>query len=591
MTEYADFRIVVTPDLANQGNWLVAVDDCPIPALIGPKGSIAPTMTRANLNTLRSRNGWPNVQTLKDIGAAAWQSVMTPGAEAAFSACIQAADANKGLRLVIVLQGEDVGIAGAATIGLSELPVESFFTAVMQFVGTDLRTPISRSFQQKPDREPQRVELPLRVLVAVAAPSDRPPADTAKEVAVIKEAVQNLTGPGGMLDVDYIEQATRADLAQRLKDKPYHILHFIGHGGFDIVGDVETPRAYLCFLRSDGTKLTDPTDADTLSTILRNTSLRLVVITACSSAAPTPPLPNDTDPGPLGTGAFDGVAQRLVTGIAPVTAAVGMQFDLENDAALEFSKGFYTHLLTPGLPLDEVVTLARRDLVTRLQAGHRAWVTPAVYWRCIGGNVFDIDASVGKIDDATLGQIHDIDVGLDFHRAQVAKIVAKPAAERAALQSFLVDYLDAIDGFIDERWKLLGETVGLVGGRAAPDQPLACRLVLRMRKAGRIDSIRFRVEWAATAATFASATAGGDVSDAPATIVTGTGVDVVFLDPSKGASWKAGAHELGAFNLTVNPGAEQALFDIKVSAVEVKRGGKLAKFRPVDGVLFVEGGA
>lgn len=591
MTQYADFRLVVTPDLAIQGNWLVAVDDCPIPGLIGPKGTVAPTMTRANLNTLRSRNGWPNVQTLKDIGAAAWQSVMTPAAEAAFSACIQAADANKGLRLVVVLQGEDVGVAGDATIRLSELPVESFFTALMQFIGTDLRTPISRSFQQRPDREPQRVELPLRVLVAVAAPTDRPPADTAKEVAVIKEAVRDLTGPGGMLDVDYIEQATREDVAQKLKDKPYHVLHFIGHGGFDIVGDVETPRAYLCFVRSDGSNLSDPTDADTLSTILRNSSVRLVVITACSSAAPTAPLPNDTDPGPLGTGAFDGVAQRLVTGIAPVTAAVGMQFDLENDAATEFSKGFYAHLLTPGLPLDEVVTLARRDLITRLQAGHRAWVTPAVYWRCIGGNVFDIDASVGKIDDATLAQIHDIEVGLDFHRAQVAKIVAKPPESRAALQPFLLESLTDIETMVDERWKLLGETVGLVGGRAAPGQPIACRLVLRMRKAGTVGSIRFRVEWPPTAATFASAAPGGDVIDAPATVVSGTGVDLVFLDPAHGASWKAGVHELGALNLTVNPGAEQALVDIKLTAVDVRRSGKAAKFRGVDGVLFVEGGA
>lgn len=592
MTEYADFRLVVTPDLAVPGNWLVAVDECPVPALVGPKGSITPTFTRADLALLRSRNGWPDPTKLKAIGKAAWQSVMTAAADAAFVASIpQANGGQKGLRLVVVLQGDDAGVAGGSAIRLSELPVEAFFTDVQQFIGTDVQTPISRSFQHRPDRDAHKVELPLRVLVAIAAPTDRPPAQTADERQVIEDAVRELAGPGGMLEVDYLEQATRQDVADRLRLKPYNVLHFIGHGGFDVVGDVETPRAYLAFVRGGGSTMSDPTDSDTLSTMLRNTSVRLVVITACASAAPTAAAPVGADPGPLGTGAFEGVAQRLVSGIAPVTAAVGMQFDLETNGAVAFSKSLYTNLLQPGLPLDEIVTLARQDIATLLQTGHRAWVTPAVYWRCKEGRVFEIDEALGKVDGKTLAAIHDIDIGIEFNRSKIAKILGKTGAERAALQEMLLDFLTGLESQVAERWKLLGETVGITGGRAAPGTTLRARLALRMRRATKIESVRCRIELPATVATFSNAEKGADSGAPPATAVSADGVDVTIVDPAGGAAWKAGERELGFLNFDVVPGALPALVDVKVTAVDVRRsGGNAAKFRGIDGVLFIEGG-
>jgi hypothetical protein len=593
MTDYVDFRLVVSPDLANPGDWTVAIDECPVPALNGQAASLTPVMTRAQLNTLRGRNGWPNVATLRTIGADVWQSVMTPAAAAAFQASLHvAAVANRGLRVVLVLQGENPGLAGVGPgIRLSELPVEAFYTNQMQFVAQDLLTPISRSFQHSPDRDPQRIELPLRVLVAVAAPIDRPPAQVNAEVDVIRRAVAGLDGPGGSIEVDFVEQATRGDVTTRLASKPYHVLHFIGHGGFDIVGDVDAPRAYLCFIRPDGTNRSDPTDADTLTTMLRNATVRLVVITACSSAAPTPPAPNDpADPGPLGTGAFDGVAQRLVTGISPVNAAVGMQFDLEDVAAVEFSKAFYANLVHPGIAIDEVVTLARRALVNVLQAGHRAWITPAVYWRCKEGRIFDIDPSLGRISDAVLAKIHDLEIELEFHRAQLAKIAAKPPPERAALQGFWLESINDVERLVTERADLLGETVRLTAGRAGPGAEIRCRISVRVRRAAKLELVRFRVECPTATASFSVAEQGADAAAPPATAVTPEAVDVVIVDPSGGKSWKAGEYELGFLRLMVAPEAPSSVINLKVSAVQATRGGKRALLRPVDGVLFVERG-
>jgi hypothetical protein len=588
MGNYADFRLVLSPDLATRGQWLVSVDDCPLPGLIGPKGSVVPSMTPNELSTLRSRNGWPNPMTLRNIGTAVWKSIMTPLAEAAFEGSLLVArEKHLGLRIVLVVEGEDV--PGFGHVGLSELPVEVIYSNAMQFLATDLLTPISRSFQHRPDQDPQRIELPLRVLVAVAAPVDKPPANIAKEVKVIQDAVANMSGPGGSLDIDFIEQATRADVAAQLTRKPYQVLHFIGHGGFDVVGDVEAPRAHLCFVRPDGSGLSDPTDADTLTAILRNTDVRLVVITACSSAAPTPPIPGDPDAGPLGTGAFDGVAQRLVTGISPVTAAVGMQFDLEDVAAVEFSRAFYENLLQPDVALDEVVTLARRALVVRLQAGHRAWVTPAVYWRCKEGKVFSIDASRIELSADALAQIRDVDIRLGIYRAQIEKIAARPPEERAALEEFRLDALSNLDKLHAQRADLVGESVRLLGGRAAPHGEIRCRVSLRLHQPGTVGLVQFILEYPTAALTFSGSDPGADVTGRPLTAAYGQGaLQVAIVDPGRGERWAPREYELGFLCFAVSGDANASIVDLRVTRSQVTRDGAAADIRSVDGVAFIE---
>ena len=84
MTQFDEFRVVLTPDLQTQGNWTVLLQNCPIPALAGPKGSVQPGVTREQLIRLRSRHGWPDRNELQAIGQSVWQSLMTPDLEAAF---------------------------------------------------------------------------------------------------------------------------------------------------------------------------------------------------------------------------------------------------------------------------------------------------------------------------------------------------------------------------------------------------------------------------------------------------------------------------------------------------------------------------
>ena len=247
------------------------------------------------------------------------------------------------------------------------------------FLALNLGTPVCRDLRTKGDRSPREVRLPLRVLVAVATPIDKPSAKAKEEVAAIRGLLEPLSGPGGLLKLDIYEQPTRDELAERLKSSD--IFHFIGHGGFAVMGSDPTSQAHISLIRPD-TNESDYLFASDLANMLNNTEVQLVVFTACTSSESTP------DEGPFRIGAFDGMAQRLLSGVRGVTAAVAMQFDMEAEAAVAFSKKLYKHLLDADKTLAEVVTLARSAVSICKGVGHRAWVTPTVYCRCEGGHVF-----------------------------------------------------------------------------------------------------------------------------------------------------------------------------------------------------------
>lgn len=584
MPDYAEFRMVVSPDLANQGQWTTEIVKCPVVGLAGPQGTVMPMVTQAQLATLRSRNGWPNPQVLEQIGTSVWQSVMNPTVQAAFFSSLQKS-VNEGtkLRLVIVLQGQE-NVANPAAILLSELPVESLYHPLEHFIATSLTTPVSRSFKQDPDRPALKIGLPLRVLVAVACPSDKPLANIAQEVQVINQAVGHL---GHVLDIEVLQQATRDELRKRLRSKPYHVLHFIGHGGFDVVGDVEVPRAHLCFIRPDSTD-SDPTDADTLSVLLRNSGVRLVVMTACSSAAPVPPGAGQLDTGPLGTRAFDGMAQRLVAGVSGVTATVAMQFDLEGVAAVEFTRAFYDSLLVPGRPIDEVVTIARQALIAQLQAGHRAWITPAVYSRCVDGKVFDIDLSIQNPDPQALSEIVGIDASVGALRNVLERMAPQPGDQGGRIDSLRTDWIVKINSQLARKAELLKNAVRVDGVGVAPGQEVLCRLSLRISQQGVIGPVAFRLEYPADKLAFLHSEGGADVAGPPPAADQGGGAILVALvAPSGGAPWQPREYELGFIRFAVVPGVAPTVLDLRVTGLQVTRDGQPVAASSIDGMLFV----
>lgn len=298
-----------------------------------------------------------NLDTLKEIGSRLYDSVSRFGPEgededltATFLALRAKADKALGLGLRINL---------TRAPELSRIPWEALYIAKKGLLlGIDTRTNIVRHLESDSDGGlPPAVKPPVRMLVAVANLDSG--LEVGAEVADIALRLGSLPRDNDRYHIDMLEQATRVQLHSRIVEWKPHIIHFIGHGGFD-------DEQGLIYLHSgkDPAKR-DAIDSDTLSDLVRNDPPWLVVLNSCQSGTAA-----RADP-------FAGAAQNLIR--ANVPFVVAMQAPISDDAAVQFSQEFYTALAT-----DETVATA----VTRGRAGIRGLedgglqaelITPVLY--------------------------------------------------------------------------------------------------------------------------------------------------------------------------------------------------------------------
>ena len=462
---------------------------------------------------------------------------------------------------------------------LQELPLEVLYDHALSFVAPNPVTPVSRSLRFEPDRDPQAVTLPLRVLVVTATPKDKPPANMQQEKNEITGALSKLCGSTNAVELEFCEPASRQQLRTRLQ-KGFHILHFIGHGAYDIEGADPSPRPHLCLVNDQGDS--DPVDAETLEILLKNSGVRLVVLTACSSAAPTPQEVQET------IGPFNGVAQRLVASEGGVTAAVAMQFDLETNAAVTFSRTFYTHLLAPERTLDEIVALCRQALVGQMDAGHRAWVTPVVYWRCKNGQVFQIEAIKRTLDEHTRQELAGVDIELGLRRESIAWLKSLPAEMAAFIPPKLTEIQQIIDGLLQRRGQLLGETLRLRGGSVRPGESVQCRLTVRLRTPAQVGDVRVKVRYPSDKLDFVAKSAGAQASNAPELIDPTPGEFSLRLpNASQGVQWEPDEFELAVLDFHLHDDVVDPVVDLQLESIQVQKNGATVAFDALNGVLFV----
>jgi CHAT domain-containing protein/sulfatase-modifying factor enzyme 1 len=200
------------------------------------------------------------------------------------------------------------------------------------------------------------IKLPLRVVVVIAQPRSSANLDSEREWQALKNALAGLE-KSGSVKLHRVDSATRSALRKELA-QPVHVLHFIGHGGFDRSRD----EAYLQFETREGES--DPVTGIDLARILRRQSPpALVVLNACEGGRAV-----KADP-------FAGVAQALVMEGMP--AVLAMQFKVSDESALSFSKAFY-EALAPGVTVDHALFEARNALVSERSVD---WGNPVLYLR------------------------------------------------------------------------------------------------------------------------------------------------------------------------------------------------------------------
>jgi hypothetical protein len=581
---YDEFRLQISPNLPANGTYSLQILDSPIAAAVGPAGPPDAIFPPDLLAELRDTTKWPqpdgNMGRLKEIGGAVYSAVSNAQVRAALDAALEVAKGKgRGLRLVFSLVSADA--AAAAGARLSELPIEALYQGAANFYAPQLVTPVSRAFVAKPDRTSEVVTPPLRMLIVAASPAGLPVANIPEEKTAVETALGRLKD-SRLVEIVFCDPPTREELWRRLLE-PFHVVHFISHGAVQRIGVDPTPRAFLCLQDVAGNL--DPLDADTLDLNLRNNpSVRLVVITACSTAQ----LPPAAGAMPYGATAYDGMAQRLLApGMSNVSAVVAMQFDFDGEAAPAFSRAFYETLMTPGKSVDEAVTVGRIAIINTLRAGHRAWVNPVLYWRCQNGQVFDVKASfVPELPEDIRKQLAIFAAQIDIYQKSLADLAAQPLAVRQAAADLEASWRAKIEQLNDQRGALVGDTLRLKGGVAGPGQDVSCPLSIRLRHDTKVETLRVLLRLPGTGLELAHVSAGQNFAGP---FLTGTipEGEVIHLDDVSGpANWAAGEYELAKITLKLNPDVTGPSV---VVPIEIKTAVAVPAINPqvIHGMVFV----
>ncbi len=164
-----------------------------------------------------------------------------------------------------------------------------------------------------------------------------------------------------------------------MSEGTWHVLHFIGHGGFD----TNKQEGVLALVDEEGN--TDELPASKLAEILADhSSLKLVVLNACEGSRASR------------ENLFSSTGSVLIQRGIP--SVVAMQFGITDKAALEFSRTFYD-TIAEGKPVDVSVTEARKTIALAMR-DTAEWGTPVLYMRSPDGRLFDLDMAAAIFRDA-----------------------------------------------------------------------------------------------------------------------------------------------------------------------------------------------
>ena len=292
------------------------------------------------------------VGDVKDLGQRLGDALLTGVVGATFRSEVEAATAaGRNVRLRLDLEGAP---------DLQPVPWEYLYSADLgRFLTLSNRTPIVRQVKAFGVPPPAVVHPPLRVLVMISSPSDVPALAVDRERQLLEATTKDLVD-AGLLEIVVLADATLPALQRALLD-PFHVFHFIGHGGFDR----ELDQGVLVLERDDNTS--HRVTGARLGTLLHDArDLQLAVLNACEGARSS------------GRDAFSGVGQALVRQGLP--AVVAMQTEISDRAALVFSHELYSYL-TRGLGIDTAICEVRKAMATSDEASE--WGT-AVLLRSAG---------------------------------------------------------------------------------------------------------------------------------------------------------------------------------------------------------------
>jgi CHAT domain len=218
-------------------------------------------------------------------------------------------------------------------------------------------TPVVRFLEVARPVLPVPLEGPLRVLMVLACPDGYAPLDLPAE----RDLIAGSWGRQPGVELEVLEGPSLERLGAALLARPRHVIHFMGHGDFDVA----TGEGSLVFAGVDRRPLM-VSGAALAARLPPQAPTFLVVLNACNTSRQV---------GRDGLDPFAGAAAALVR--EGLLAVVAMQLPISDAAARAFSGGLYSQLAA-GSPLEAAVTSGR--LAIR-ESGSEEWATPVLLLR------------------------------------------------------------------------------------------------------------------------------------------------------------------------------------------------------------------
>ncbi len=332
---------------------------------------------------------------VEDFGVELWDAMFVGDVRARYAATRAAAGPGRGVRTRLSF----------ADPALGALPWEFVFDRARDdFMALSPGTPIVRFIEMDEVIEPLEVAPPIRILGMAASPNDLPKLQIDRERELLTDALEPLRRRG-VIELVWVPGRTRQDLNDALLQGPWHVFHFIGHGGYE-----EIQHEGSIFVENDA-GLARRLSAKDLGLLLgARRSLQLAILNSCEGAKG-----DEVD-------VFSSTAATLVRKGTP--AVIAMQFEITDDAAIEFSRSLY-YAIGLGLPVDTALAEARLSVATEF-SGTLEWGTPVLFMRSSDGVLF-------RIPKQSPEELDKLERDIEEARRAAEVAIAAKAAEEAAV--------------------------------------------------------------------------------------------------------------------------------------------------------------
>ncbi|MGB3640791.1 MAG: AAA-like domain-containing protein [Rivularia sp. (in: cyanobacteria)] len=301
-----------------------------------------------------------NSELFKALGSQLYQALFPDKINARFHATIAAAQANQeSIRLRLIFESPE----------LASLPWEFLYDEdTNTFLGNNTETVVSRYIDvplQK--RDIKAASLPLKVLLVISTPTNLASLDAAGEEKLIRSALAKHIEAGN-IELDVLQAATIGNINQKLREKPYNVFHFTGHGVFD-----NNKGSIALVDNNNKSKLLN--DESFANFFLGDRHVDLVILNSCQGATVS------------SSQAMSGTAPNLVRRGIP--AVVAMQYTILDSTAKLFTDEFY-RTLALGYPVDAAIQSTRNAISMEVGLDKRDFATPVLFMRAKDGIILDV---------------------------------------------------------------------------------------------------------------------------------------------------------------------------------------------------------